>query len=182
MDDGQLLQRSAAGDQTAFEILYERYRNMVFRFAWVLTRSGPNAEEVVQDSFMALIRKARDFDPKRAQLQTWLLGITRNFCYRRMRPEPVEDALSEDIPDDGASLETQLIGDEVAKAVRRAVMSLPRAQREAIVLFEFEDMSLAETAQVLGIEANAVKARLHRARELLRGSPHLSALLQRKTS
>jgi RNA polymerase sigma-70 factor, ECF subfamily len=67
-------------------------------------------------------------------------------------------------------IEAALIRDELGKAVRRSVMALPSAQREAIVLFEFEELSLAETAVVLGIEPNAVKARLHRRREMLKKS------------
>jgi RNA polymerase sigma factor (sigma-70 family) len=66
--------------------------------------------------------------------------------------------------------EAALIRDEMAEAVRRVVLALPEGQREAIALFEFEGLSLAETASALGIEPDAVKARLYRGREMLRKS------------
>jgi RNA polymerase sigma-70 factor, ECF subfamily len=180
MDDAELLRRSAAGDEPAFETLYRRHRDAVYRFAYVIMRSGPDAEEVVQDAFVTLNRKAATFDPKRSQLRTWLLGIARNLCYRRMRPVLTDEEALADIPTEELDMEAILIGDELSEAVRKAVMSLPRAQREAIVLFEFEELSLAETADVLGIEPNAVKARLHRGRELLRSISHLRMLQNRK--
>jgi RNA polymerase sigma-70 factor (ECF subfamily) len=167
MTDGELLRRSAEGDETAFEVLYHRHRDSVYRFAWVLTKSPADAEDVVQECFLTLNRKAAEFDSGRAQLRTWLLGIARNICYRRTRT--AEAAITENEVDD-PGIEASLIRDELAEAVRRAVLALPEGQREAIALFEFEELSLAETASALGIEPNAVKARLYRGREMLKKS------------
>jgi RNA polymerase sigma-70 factor, ECF subfamily len=167
MTDGDLVRRSAEGDETAFEVLYHRHRDAVYRFAWVLTRSQVDAEDVVQECFLTLNRKAADFDPSRAQLRTWLLGVVRNVCLRRMRGA-TSAAMADTAAD--AGIEAALIRDEISEAVRRAVLALPVAQREAIALFEFGDLSLSETAAVLGIEPNAVKARLHRGREALKKS------------
>ena len=171
MTDVELLRRSAKGDETAFEVLYHRHRNSVYRFAWVLTKSQTDAEDVVQECFLTLTRKAREFDAGRAQLRTWLLGIARNICYRRTRrsdAEVVESDAGEISSTSGT--EAALIRDEMAEAVRRAVLALPEGQREVIALFEFEGLSLAETAAALRIESNAVKARLYRGRETLRRS------------
>jgi RNA polymerase sigma-70 factor, ECF subfamily len=117
-----------------------------------------------------LNRKAGGYRPERAQLRTWLLGMVRNVCYRQVRAGLRAGA--EEVPDtaEGPGIEAALIRNELGEAVRRAVMDLPDAQREAIALFEFEELSLAETAAVLGIEPNAVKARLHRGREMLKKS------------
>lgn len=162
-----MLLEAAAGDEAAFRALYQRHRDAVYRFAWALTRSQPDAEEIAQDSFLILLRKAAEFRPEAASLRTWLLGVTRNLCYRRRpRMETAGDALPEVAQD--STIEAALIRNQTAEAVRRAVMMLPVPQREAIVLFEFEELSLAETAAVLGIEANAVKARLFRGREKLK--------------
>jgi RNA polymerase sigma-70 factor (ECF subfamily) len=149
-------------------VLYERHAPAVFRFAWLLTASGTDAEDITQECFLVLLRKT--FDPEKAQLRTWLLGITRHLCmrsnHRRQRASPVlsEPAASEE------SIEAAMIRGETAEAVRRAVLMLPEGQREAVFLFEFEGFSLQETAQILEIEANAVKARLHRGRERLKRS------------
>jgi RNA polymerase sigma-70 factor (ECF subfamily) len=70
MTDVELLRRSTKGDETAFEVLYHRHRNSVYRFAWVLTKSQTDAGDVVQECFLTLNRKARDFDAGRAQLRT----------------------------------------------------------------------------------------------------------------
>lgn len=166
--DRQLLDLAADGDETAFRILYDRHRDAVYRFAWALTRSEADAEEIVQDGFLTLIRKARLFRAEAASLRTWLLGITRNLCYRRRgRDAPPENAETEAVSRD-PGIEAALIRDQTAEAVRCAVLLLPEPQREAILLFEFEELSLAETAAVLGIEPNAVKARLHRGRARLK--------------
>jgi RNA polymerase sigma-70 factor, ECF subfamily len=171
MNEQQLLMRAADGDEVAFTILYGRYRDAVYRFAWAVTRSDEDAEEVAQDSFMTLLRKAGDYRPEAASLRSWLLGITRNLGYRRRgRRETEELSGAAQIADaaDVAAIEAALIRNQTAEAVRRAVMALPAPQREAMVLFEFEELSLAETGAILGIEANAVKARLHRGRARLR--------------
>ena len=167
MTDGDLIRRAAEGDETAFELLYRRHRDAVYRFAWVITRSPADAEDAVQECFLTLSRKAASFNAGRAQLRTWLLGIVRNVCQRRRRGDA--EAEVEDAAED-SGVESALIREETGEAVRRAVLALPEAQRLAVVLFEFEELSLAETAAVLGIEPNAVKARLHRGREMLKKS------------
>jgi len=170
MTDGDLLRRSAEGDETAFEVLYHRHRDAVYRFAWVITRSAADAEDAVQECFLMLNRKAAEYRPERAQLRTWLLGMVRNVCYRRARADAAAGAAAVAETAEGPGIEAALIRDETGEAVRRAVMALPDAQREAIALFEFEELSLSEAAAVLGIDANAVKARLHRGRETLKRS------------
>jgi RNA polymerase sigma-70 factor (ECF subfamily) len=168
MTDRQLLTQAANGDEAAFQALYERHRDPVYRLAWALTRSEADAEEIVQDGFLTIVRKAREFRPEAASLRTWLLGVTRNLCYRR-RGKVAADEIGE--PEEvsiDAGIEAALIRNQTAEAVRRAVTSLPEAQREAIVLFDLEELSLAETAAALGIDPNAVKARLHRGRARLK--------------
>lgn len=169
MSDRQLLISAASGDEAAFRALYDRHRDAVYRLAWVLTRSETDAEEIVQDGFLTLLRKAREFRPETASLRTWLLGMTRNLCYRGRGRHAAEEAAEPEGVSADAGIEAALIRNQTAEAVRRAVLSLPDPQREAIVLFEFEELSLAETAAVLGIEPNAVKARLHRGRARLKG-------------
>ena len=121
----------------------------------------------MQECFLTLSRKATSFDAGRAQLRTWLLGIVRYACLRQRRGEP-EEELADAAEESG--VEAALIREETGEAVRRAVLALPEAQRLVIALFEFEELSLAETAAVLGIQPNAVKARLYRGREMLKKS------------
>ena len=167
--DAELAARTAQGDSIAFQLLYERHWSAVYRFAWLLTHSVADAEDITQECFLALIRKKAFFDPARAQLRTWLIAVARNQHLQRRRDlaredgsEGVEKAEVSDTLDEG------LIRLERAEDVHRAIEALPAAQREALYLFEFEDMSLADIAVVLEIEPNAVKARLYRAREQLK--------------
>jgi RNA polymerase sigma-70 factor (ECF subfamily) len=167
--DADQITRAANGDLAAFQMLYERHWRAVYRFAWLLTDSVQDAEDITQECFFALIRKPADFDPSRAQLRTWLIAIARNQHLQRRRRLGHEaspmDFEASGVP---AGLEEELIRLERAQAVRRAVQALPEPQREAIYLFEFEELSLEQIASVLDIEPNAVKARLYRARENLR--------------
>jgi RNA polymerase sigma-70 factor, ECF subfamily len=169
LTDVELIARAAGGDLTAFQLLYERHWNAVYRFAWLLTNSVPDAEDITQECFLALFRKPAFFDPVRAQLRTWLIAVARNQHLQRRRNLALQ-ASPADLETSGvpAGLEEELIRLERADAVRRAVDALPPVQREALYLFEFEGLSLADIAVVLEIQPNAVKARLYRARGQLR--------------
>jgi RNA polymerase sigma-70 factor (ECF subfamily) len=171
MTDAQLLLRTAKGDSTAFELLYERHRKAVYRYCWLLSGSVADAEDVVQECFLALVRKAGTVDPARAQLRTWLIAVARRQWLLRARRgkrgeiRSLEDPEEFSIP---AGLEQELLRVERAEAVRRALDALPAAQREAVYLFEFEGLRMQEIAAVLEIEVNTVKGRLFRGRENLK--------------
>ena len=168
-NDARLLGIARRGDEASFQDLYHRYRRPVFQFAWRLTGSEAAAEDVAQESFLALLEGV-DYDPAQGALRTYLLGIARHRALRRLRAseretgEPAEEADAAAEPD---ALRL-LLEAERAGMVGRAIASLPVAQREALVLFEYEDLSLEEIARITGSECGAVKARLFRAREALR--------------
>lgn len=166
MDDGLILRDARRGSEAAFLDLYERYRTPVFRFAWRLTASMAAAEDVTQECFLALLEGA-PFDEGRGPLRTYLFGIARNLAMKRIRlaareSEEVED--SPGVPDPFH----ELLSAERSELVGRAVAALPALQKEALILFEYEELSLDEIAQVVGADVGAVKARLSRARESLR--------------
>jgi RNA polymerase sigma-70 factor (ECF subfamily) len=161
-----LLEAARQGDESSFLALYRRYRTPLFRFAWRLTGSVATAEDVLQECFLALIEGAR-FDMDRGSLRAYLFGMARNLALKRIRLAERESEELEDAVADLDPLE-DLLSAERSGVVARAVLALPPFQREALILFEYEELSLEEIAQVGGIEAGAVKARLHRARETLR--------------
>jgi RNA polymerase sigma-70 factor (ECF subfamily) len=165
-DDAGLLAGARRGEESAFLALYQRHRTPVFRFAWRFSGSVHTAEDVTQECFLALLAGAA-FDPKQGSLRTYLFGIARHLAMRRVR---IEERESDEPVDAAAPCDTlgELIGQERSAAVERAVAALPPLQKEALILFEYEDFSLEEIAQVVGVEVGAVKARLHRARETLR--------------
>jgi RNA polymerase sigma-70 factor (ECF subfamily) len=170
--DEVLLQRAGSGDQAAFLDLYERYRIPVFRFAYRLLGSVETAEDVTHDCFLSLIRNPQNFHPDRASLKTYLLAAARNLAMKYFRNSAREGSLDEltEEPRFSARQEPlrRVLDHELAERVQEAVLSLPALQREALVLFEYEDLSLNEIAAITESDVGAVKARLHRAREGLR--------------
>jgi RNA polymerase sigma-70 factor (ECF subfamily) len=175
MGEADLVHEARQGSEPAFLALYHQHRTPVFRFAWRLTGSQTAAEDVTQECFLALMRDAA-FDDHRGGLRTYLFGIARNLVLRRLRigGREAEEAVDATAPVDVLG---DLLKAERSELVAAAVAQLPLQQREVIVLFTFEDLSLEEIAKITGVNAGAVKARLHRARESLRGT--LAPLLTR---
>jgi RNA polymerase sigma-70 factor, ECF subfamily len=174
MTDEDLLKKAASGDETAFTLLYQRHRDSVFRFTYRLLQSRELAEEITHDCFLSLIKEPKRFktDDRKASLRTYLCAAARNLAFKRMRrgdTAAVIDEVSESLrsPVSQEPLR-QLLGAEISEAVRKAIGALPPLQREALILFEYEEMSLSEIAEVTGAEVGTVKSRLYRARERLR--------------
>jgi RNA polymerase sigma-70 factor, ECF subfamily len=172
MTDERLLVKASRGDEAAFLTLYERHRDTVFRFAYRLLGSTELAEDVAHDCFLSLLRRPEGFDPGRASLRTYLLAAARNLAMKHFRGQRGEDAL-EDLATEPAVPErrgplSRLLDEELAEVVRGAVEALPPLQREALVLFEYEELALSEIAIVTGADLGTVKARLHRARRSLK--------------
>ena len=169
-DEG-LLSKAAGGDPTAFQVLYERYRDPIFRFAYRLLGSVEAAEDVAHDCFLSLIRDPSRFDSNRASLRTYMYATARNLAAKRYhtvgRETPLDDLTDEPVVAERHAV-AQLLADELAEEVAQAVAGLPPLQREALVLFEYDELSLAEIGEVVGADPNTVKARLFRARQKLR--------------
>jgi RNA polymerase sigma-70 factor, ECF subfamily len=170
--DELLLQKSVEGDQAAFLELYDRYRHPIFRFAYRLLGSVEIAEDVTHDCFLSLIRKPENFRPERASLKTYLYAAARNLALKHFRNQGRETGMDEVAEEPQESPRRgplrRLLDEELAARVRDAVLSLPPMQREALVLFEYEGLSLSEVAEIAGTDVGAIKARLYRAREGLR--------------
>jgi RNA polymerase sigma-70 factor, ECF subfamily len=174
MTDEDLLELAASGDETAFTQLYLRHRDSVFRFTYRLLQSREVAEEITHDCFLSLIKKPKRFKPddRRASLRTYLCAAARNLAFKRLRRTGNEGTIDDvwEGPRTPVSQEPlrQLLGAEISEAVRKAIGELPPLQREALILFEYEEMSLSEIAEVAGVDVGTVKSRLYRARERLR--------------
>ena len=179
--DEFLLESAGAGDAAAFQELYERHRKPVFRFAYRLSGNVENAEDLTHDCFLSLIKRVASFDPGRASLRTYLLAATRNLWLKQLRTLGRESALDEfdenDFIAESKAPLGRLLDNELSLTVAEAVAKLPPLQREALVLFEYEGVSLNEIASMVGSDVGAVKARLHRARARLRKTlqPYLNS-------
>ena len=168
--DERLLEKAAHGETAAFQVLYERYRDPIFRFAYRLLGSVEAAEDVTHDCFLSLIKEPGRFDSSRASLRTYIYAAARNLAAKRYNSFARETGIErlDEEPSDGREPMAQVLDNELAEVVQRAIASLPPLQREALVLFEYDELSLAEIAAIVGADANTVKARLFRAREKLR--------------
>ena len=170
--DELLLKQAGEGDQAAFLELYDRYRDPIFRFAYRLLGTVEIAEDVTHDCFLSLIRKPENYRPERASLKTYLYAAARNLALKHFRDQGRETGLDEVSEEPKESPRRgplrRLLDEELATHVREAIFSLPPLQREALILFEYEGLSLNEVAEVAGTDAGAIKARLYRAREGLR--------------
>lgn len=174
ISDEQLLGRARENEEAAFRVLYERHRTPLFRFAYRLLGSVESAEDATHDCFLALLRDSTRFDSSRASLRTYLFAAVRNQSLKRlaMRGEEVSSDDDEHIELTGAERTPEplrhVLAAEVGREVRRAIGELPALQREAILLFEYEELSLAEIAEVTLSDVGTIKSRLHRARIRLR--------------
>jgi RNA polymerase sigma-70 factor, ECF subfamily len=170
--DELLLQQAGEGDQAAFLELYDRYRQPIFRFAYRLLGEVGIAEDVTHDCFLSLIRKPENFRPERASLKTYLYAAARNLALKHFRNQGREAAMDEVAEEPQESPRRgplrRLLDEELAAQVREAVFSLPPLQREALILFEYEGLSLSEVAEIAGTDVGAIKARLYRGRTGLR--------------
>lgn len=171
--EAELLLKAARGDEPAFLLLYERHRTPVFRFACRMLGSSPMAEDVTQECFLSVLRRPEAFRAERASLRTYLCAIARHLALKQLRKRG-EETIVDEAPDEapaqagGSDPLDVVLQQEAAEAVRQAVAALPPLQREAVVLFEYQEMSLADIAAVCEIDVGTVKSRLHRARERLR--------------
>ena len=141
------------------------HKGAIYRFAWRMTGSASIAEDVLQEVFLALLRAPDRFDVRRAPLRAFLLAVARNQVRKRWEKERRWDTLDDDTFE-AAPMDP--FAGEIADLVARAVQSLPPLQRETLVLFEYEGLSLEEVARAVDAEVGAVKSRLNRARENLR--------------
>ena len=170
--DEVLLERAGKGDEGAFLELYDRHRQPIFRFAYRLLGEVDTAEDVTHDCFLSLIRKPDNFRPGRASLRTYLFAAARNLALKHFRSSSRETGLDEMTEEPQLSPRhgplRKLLDEELAAEVRRAVFSLAPLQREALILFEYEGLSLNDIAEITGADVGAVKGRLSRARERLK--------------
>lgn len=132
------------------------------------------AEDVTHDCFLSLMKRPEHFNPDRASLKTYLYSAARNLSLKHFRNTSRETAVEEFDQEPSIPVREQplsrLLEEELSLKVKEAVFSLPPLQREALILFEYEGLTLSEIASVVGTDVGAVKARLYRAREGLRNT------------
>lgn len=185
--DQQLLEKAKGGDRHAFETIVRHYQNMVYGFSFKVCRDKDYAEETLQDTFVNVHRKLKQFDGK-SKFSTWLYSIVTNNCLMKRRRRKLEKAsISIDEPspphnghnDSSQAGQHELIpwhntplDDTMTKELRlildSAIQKLPLDHRMIFILRDLEGQSAEETANIMKLSIPAVKSRLRRARVFLR--------------
>ena len=181
-DADDLVLRLQRGDALAFEELVRRYSGRLLRAARRILMSEEDARDAVQDAFVAAFRAVGAFEAS-ARLSTWLHRIVINASLMKLRTrrrKPEED-IEQYLPrflEDGHQTppsepwtepaDAMLEREELRRLVRASIERLPESYRTVLVLRDLEELSTEETAEMLGASPNAVKIRLHRARQALR--------------
>ena len=171
--DNELLRAVARGDESALAQVYDRYRLILFGLIVRILHSREEAEDVLQEVFLQVWRRAKDFDEARGRAFTWLVTLARSRALDRLRSLGARARLAEAAPPieyigDAA---TDVFQSEQAEVIRRALAQIPVDQRQALFLGYFEGLTQSEIAARLGAPLGTVKTRMRtgmaKLRELL---------------
>jgi RNA polymerase sigma-70 factor, ECF subfamily len=173
--DSELLHAIARGDEEALASLYDRYRLILFGLILRILHSRPEAEDVLQDVFIQIWRRAADFDEARGRPFTWLATLARSRTIDRLRAldsrQRTANESLQGVPESVSDAATDTFLSEQREVVRSALRALPEEQREALVLAYFEGLTQTEIAARLGAPLGTVKTRMRsgmiKLRELL---------------
>lgn len=172
MNEEVLVRRMKEGDKASFDLLYDKYKNMALRTAYLITGSLPDSEDVVQDTFVKVFLHCKELK-KDSGFKAWMMQILVRTAYkagkRKGRELPDDEIIGKaDARTEHSSLEQVLVKEE-AQMLSEAVSLLPMKQRTVVILFYYQEYSVSEIAEMLGCREGTVKSRLHGARERLRG-------------
>ena len=169
--DEVVVERVRNGERALFEVLMRRYNQRIYRVARAIVRDDGEAEDVMQDAYVRAYANLDQF-AGRASFATWLTKIAVHEALARTRRRGRFVDIEETMPtlaSDARNPEERASDRELGAALETAVDTLPDAFRAVFMLRDVEGLTTAETAEVLGINEETVKTRLHRARIALRG-------------
>lgn len=179
ISDAILLDRARKGDREALDDLLTRHQRRVYRFGLKMCRDPEDAQDVLQDTLLAVARTVKDFRGA-SSVSTWLYSIARSFCIKKRRRSkfaPAEEESLEaggpgeearQIADSARGPEDALAGRQVEAALERAIEALDPMYREVLMLRDVEGLTASEVGEIMGLTVEAVKSRLHRARLAVR--------------
>ncbi len=177
-----LARKLIEGDIEAFDRFVEIYQKKIYALAYNMTHNQMDAQDVTQEVFLTIFRKAHTFQGKSA-FSSWVYRVALNAVYMKLRSRKkdqsisVEDAFpsfngagyhQEVIRDWSESAESLMFSNETKNVIQSAVDQLPEKEKIAFLLRDVEGLSTEEAAEALDLSVSAVKSRLHRARLILR--------------
>jgi RNA polymerase sigma-70 factor, ECF subfamily len=181
LTDAEIVRRVQAGESALFEALMRRHNQRVYRVARAVVKDESDVEDVMQQAYVNAFTHLKQFE-ERSQFSTWLTRIVLHEAFNRRRKAkrsesraPVESYLDDDRGDfmdrfesPIADPERQAYAQELTRVLEAAVDTLPETYRMVFMLRDVEGLSTQETGDDLGLRAEAVKTRLHRARAMIR--------------
>ena len=173
LSDVDVVRRVIAGETALFEIIMRRYNQRIYRTVRAIVRDEHEAEDVMQQAYVNAYSHLHQF-AERSSFATWLTRIAINEALARVRPralrlaDDIDQTLMTEIESNAPNPEQQAVATELKNAVENEIASLPEGYRSVLMLREVEGLSTAETAEILGVNDDVVKQRLHRARTMLR--------------
>lgn len=174
LSDNEIINQVISGNHAAFAGLVDRYQNYVFTLTLRMVKNREDAEEIAQDVFIKAYKYLADFRGA-SKFSTWLYTIVNNTCITFLRKKKLEvhSLDNEKVFETADNFDSGMRADTVEQKSRLAMVNeaialLSPDDAQIITLFYKAEQSLEETAQVLGIEVNAAKVRLHRARTRLK--------------
>jgi RNA polymerase sigma-70 factor (ECF subfamily) len=174
LNDTEIISKVLSGDQQAYAALVNRYQSYVFTLALRFTKNREDAEEISQDIFVKAYRALADFKGT-SKFSTWLYTIVNNTCITFLRKKRLQthslenEGVFEVADSQDSGLRANLVEQKSKVAmVNNAISLLNGDDAEIITLFYKSEQSLEEIAQILGLETNTAKVRLHRARTRLK--------------
>jgi RNA polymerase sigma-70 factor (ECF subfamily) len=178
--EAALIDRILAGDAHAFSHIVRRWQGPLVNMAWRYCRDRARAEELAQEAFLRIWRGLASWR-RESSFSTWIFSVAANLYRNELKRTPtIEISLSEaPEPASPFRLDRHLEGAARDEAIRRAVLALPEKYREPTILYYFHEMDLAAAAATMGLPEGTMKARLSRARQLLRQRfPQLASQLE----
>lgn len=179
--DAAIMLRVAAGDESGFNYLVEKYHRSIIHFLFRMVRNQAVAEELAQEVFLRVYRSRESYRAE-AKFTTWLYRIATNLAVNHARdtrhersaqtvylddPDG-ETGTTPDVADDVPSVEQRMLRDERMAAIRAHVMALPERQRTAVMMHKYQGMDYRQIGEVLKLSESATKSLLFRAYQTLR--------------
>lgn len=181
VDDEELVTQLQTGDEAAFAVLVRAHHASLVRLATTIVGSRAVADEVVQDTWLAVVKGVDRFEG-RSSLRTWLFRIlvnrARTTASRERRSDTLGDIDSDRFDATGVwaappvpwadQVDDRLVAEQLAPLVRTAIDTLPDAQRQVLLLRDVEGLAAADVAELLGVSNGNQRVLLHRARARVR--------------
>ena len=161
-----LIKHAQAGDREAFAALFEQYKNLVYKTAYLILGDVHEAEDALQEVFLSVHKSLNSFDPRKGAFTTWLYRVTFNFCLNHRRYKSRYSSLEDVSPTTATDFPSAQLAEN--DSLWQATRLLSDKQQAVLILRYYWDLPYAEIASILDLPLGTVKSRLDLALKTLR--------------